>query len=191
MKLYWHPQTRAIRPRWLLEELGVPYELVPVDLTKDDPEYLKIHPLGAVPALEHDGVVIHESLGICAWLADLYPEKGLAPPVGSPERALYCQWLFFGPGTFEPAIVDVLAAKENPERLEKARRRLRKVAGVVERGVGEGPWLLGARFTAADIALGGMVVWAKLMGLLDGSPGLDAYAERLAARPANQRAWSD
>ena len=94
MKLYYAPQTRATRPRWMLEEIGAPYELVRLQLSKGEhkqPEYLKIHPHGAVPAYSDGEVTMFESAAICAYLADKFPDKRLAPPLGSPQRGLYYQ----------------------------------------------------------------------------------------------------
>ncbi|MEZ4302554.1 MAG: glutathione S-transferase N-terminal domain-containing protein, partial [Polyangiaceae bacterium] len=105
MKLYFAPRTRATRPRWLLEQLGEPYELVNVDLEKGEHKqlpYLRIHPLGRVPALVDGDAVIFESIAICMYLADKYPEKKLAPPVGTPERGQYYQWMLFAASELEP-----------------------------------------------------------------------------------------
>ena len=102
MKLYYAPQTRAVRPRWLLEEIGAPYTLVRLDMSKGEhktPEYVKIHPHGAVPALVDGDVTMFESAAICAYLADKFPEKRLAPPVGSPARATYYQWIIYSMAT--------------------------------------------------------------------------------------------
>src|SRR5256885_9492904 len=105
MKLYYAPQTRATRPRWMLEEIGVPYELVRLQLSKGEhkqPEYLKIHPHGAVPAYSDGEVTMFESAAICAYLADKFPDKRLAPPLGSPQRGLYYQWLVYARAHKEP-----------------------------------------------------------------------------------------
>ena len=102
MKLYYAPQTRAGRVRWMLEEIGAPYELVRLDMSKGDhkkPEYMKIHPHGAVPALADGDLAMFESAAICAYLADKFPEKRLAPPVGTPPRGLYYQWMIYSMAT--------------------------------------------------------------------------------------------
>lgn len=199
MKLYYAPKTRSSRPRWLLEELGVPYELVPLDLTAESfpgEEYLKIHPLGVVPALEDNGTVIFESVAICAYLADKYPEKRLAPRPGTAERGKYYQWLFFATATLEGPIIQLFettidamdpTAPGVAQAAEKARERWSAAARVLEREVADKEWLLGAHFTAADVVIGSLLVWGKFMGLLEGFPALQAYVKRLGARPANKR----
>src|SRR5947207_15156799 len=102
LKLFYVPQTRSFRPRWLLEELGVPYELVKMTAAQTKtPEYLAVHPLGKVPALQDDGVTIFESAAIIAHLADKF---GLAPKAGTAQRGLYYQWIIFAMATLEPAV---------------------------------------------------------------------------------------
>src|SRR5207253_1232227 len=105
VKLYFNAFSRAVRARWMLEELGVPHEIVPFDFEKEDPEYLKIHPLGMVPAVVDDGKPLFESSAIVMHYADKYPEKKLAPALGTYERALYYQWIFFTMTHLEPAVV--------------------------------------------------------------------------------------
>src|SRR5580700_2709800 len=124
MKLYFAPRTRASRPRWLLEELGVPYELVRLDMAKKEhkePSYLALHPHGAVPALTDGEVTIFESAAICLYLADKFPEKKLAPPVGSPARGLYYQWIIYGMATMEAPILEAyLHTRGLPEEKRSA-----------------------------------------------------------------------
>src|SRR5258705_12836566 len=110
MKLYYARMTRAGRPRWMLEETGAPYELVRLDLSRGEhkkPEYMKIHPHGSVPALDDGDLALFESAAICAYLADKFPEKRLAPPVGTPARGLYYQWIVYSMATMEPPILKV------------------------------------------------------------------------------------
>src|SRR5882672_4547196 len=107
MKLYFAPRTRSTRPRWMLEELGVPYELIAVDLAAKEnrePGYLHVHPLGQVPALVDGDVTVFESIAICMYLADRCPGRSLAPAASSPLRGQYYQWLLFCASTIEPAI---------------------------------------------------------------------------------------
>jgi glutathione S-transferase len=125
IKLYYAPNTRATRPRWMLEELSVPYELVKLDLQKGEnraPAYLAVHPLGQVPALEDGAVRVFESAAIVAWLADRYAAKGLAPALDAPERAANLQWLFFGAVTLEPQIARYANATAGPEEKRDAAR---------------------------------------------------------------------
>ena len=201
MKLYYVPQTRSNRPRWLLEELGEPYEMVRLDPRKGDtktPEYLKVHPLGKVPALEDGETTIFESAAIVAWLADKYMEKKLAPPHGAPERATYFQWLFFGMATLEPPLADFawhtrLLSEERriAAVAERAREALPQLFAVVSDALTGRQWLLGDQFTACDVVVGSNVMWAGALGLLHGHPDLQAYAKRLHDRPACKRARAD
>lgn len=197
IKLWYSPFTRATRPRWLLEELAVPYELVLVDLKQGahkQPAYLEnVHPHGAVPAAEIDGQVIIESAAIVAALADRFLDRGLAPAPSSPERALYLQWLFYSQVTLEPALIDVLAARKPDsetadDKKAAVEEKWRVALGFVERGLGEGPWILGERFSAADCILGALLLWANSTKLLEAHPTAVAYAERCRSRPAFQRA---
>jgi glutathione S-transferase len=201
LKLYHAQNTRSVRPRWLLEELGVPYELVHVALWSGEgetDEYLSIHPLGAVPALVDGDLRLHESGAICLYLADKYPEKGFAPPVGSHERALYYQWLLYAVGTLEGPVMDYYASfVQTPEadRVESditsARIRFEEAAQVIEKHMQGREWLVGSSITAADIMTISIIAWARMMGLLAKFPNLEAYMKRGAARPANKKSRAD
>jgi len=201
MKLYYAPQTRATRPRWMLEEIGAPYELVRLQLSKGEhkqPEYLKIHPHGAVPAYSDGEVTMFESAAICAYLADKFPDKRLAPPVGSAERGPYYQWLVYSMATMEPPVLKVFLntrmlaeEKRSPVVAEEGRVQWKDVARVVQQAVEGKAFLLGEQFTAADVMVGSILGWAGFMGLLDGFPGLQAYVGRLTSRPAFKRANAD
>lgn len=201
MKLYYGRQTRAGRTRWMLEEIGAPYELVRLDLAKREhktPQYLKIHPHGAVPALADGDLVIFESAAICAYLADKFPEKQLAPAVGTPERGLYYQWLFYAMATMEPPVVKIfLNTRMLPEEqrsaaaVEEGRAQWRQVATTLESALDGKSFLVADRFSAADVVVGSIAGWSGFLGLLDGFPRLRAYADRLAERPAFRRANAD
>jgi len=200
MKLYYSPQTRAGRPRWLLEEIGAPYELVRLDMHKGEhkrPEYMKIHPLGAVPALVDGDLALFESAAICMYLADKFPDKKLAPAVGTPARGLYYQWMFYSMATLEPPILAVFLntimlpeAERSAAAVEKARATFTDVARVLSSALDGRTFILGDQFSAADVMIGGMLAWAGFMGLLADHPSLQAYTKRLAERPAFQRAQS-
>ncbi len=197
MKLYYSPQTRAVRPRWLLEEIGAPYEIVSLDLQKGEhkkPDYVKIHPHGAVPALVDGDLAMFESAAICMYLADKFPEKKLAPAVGTPARGLYYQWVVYTMATLEPPVVDVFLhtvmlpeAERSAAVVEKARATFATVAGVLSNALAGRTFILGDQFSAADVLVGGTLAWAGFMGLLADHPTLQAYAQRLAERPAFQR----
>ncbi len=201
MKLYHSSQSRSVRPRWLLEEIGAPYELVKTELSKGDhktPAYLKIHPHGAVPALVDGDLTVFESAAICAYLADKFPEKHLAPPVGTPARGRYYQWMFYAMATLEPPVLQVFMhtvmlpeAQRSAAVAEEGRTKFAEVARVLEQALDGKSFLLGEQLTAADVMIGSMLAWAKFMGLLNGHPTLEDYATRLSARPAYQRAQAD
>lgn len=190
--LYHASPSRSSVALWMLEETGVPYDIHLLRLSEGDnlkPDYLAINPMGKVPALRHGDTVITEVAAICTYLADAFPEKGLAVPIGTPERGVYLKWLFFGPGCLEPAMVDRAAPrKEPPRRAMLGYGDFDTTMNVVARAVEKGPWLMGERFTAADVVIGANIRWGMVFGLLPERPEFKAYAERLAARPAAQRA---
>ena len=189
MKLYWCPRTRSFSALWLMEETGQPYERVLIDLNKNDqksPDYLKINPMGKVPALQDGDVSVAESAAICAYVAERYPEAKLAPPVGDPRRAKYLQWLFFGPGCIEPAMVQVSTKIEmNP--VAAGWGDAQRVFDVLDDALAKGPWLLGETFSAADIIIGsGLNFSVRLFKMIASRPSFEAYIERCMARPAFQ-----
>ena len=191
MKLYWCPRTRSFSALWLMEETGQPYERVLIDLNKNDqksPDYLKINPMGKVPAIQDGDVSVAESAAICAYVAERYPEAELAPPVGDPRRAKYLQWLFFGPGCIEPAMVQVSTKIEmNP--VAAGWGDAQRVFDVLDDALAKGPWLLGETFSAADIIIGsGLNFSVRLFKMIASRPSFEAYIERCRARPAFQLA---
>jgi glutathione S-transferase len=200
MKLYYVPKTRATRPRWLLEELGVPYDLVRLDPAKGgtrSPEHLGRHPLGHVPVLEDRGTFLFESGAICLYLADLFPEKRLLPPPGTVERGLAYQWVLFAMAEMEPPLV-VLSAEAKKASAERdagtatsARERFRKAAEVLEAVLRDRKFLVGDAFGVADVMVGATLAWALAMRLVDALPAVEGYLSRLRERPAWQRALAD
>jgi glutathione S-transferase len=197
IKLYFSPATRSTRPRWLLEELGVPYELVVVDMkarAHKEPDYLaRIHPHGAVPAAEIDGKHIIESGAIVATLADRFPEKALAPHPQSAERANYFQWLFYAQATVEPAIVSMLetrkeGATHTAEKKESIESHWREVLSFLDKNLDKKDWITGQRFCAADCVMGSLLVWANSTKIVENAPNVVAYVERCKSRPAFQKA---
>ncbi len=201
LKLYHSSQSRSVRPRWLLEEIGAPYELVRLDMSKQEhksPEYKRIHPHGVVPALVDGDLALMESAAICAYLADKFPDAQMAPRVGTPERGRYYQWMVYSIATLEPPVIDIFMntvmlpeAERSATTVEKARATFGEVAQVLEANLSSKPFLLGERFSAADVMIGSSLVWGQFLGLLEGRPVLADYATRLAARPAYQRASGD
>lgn len=195
LKLYYVPKTRSTRARWALEELGLPYELVRLDPSKGEtktPEHQARHPLHHVPVLETDEGTLFESAAICLHLAAGSP---LLPADGSRERALVTQWLFFGITELEPLLGKYAAEVRKPERdqarVEAMARKLQRPLEVLEHELSQRAWLVGGRFTVADLLVGAMLVWAHSLRLLADRPHLRAMVERLRARPAFQRAMAD
>ena len=202
LTLYHSPQSRSIRPRWLLEELGVPYEVKLVSLQAGDqkkPEYLKLNPNGTVPTLVDGDFVLFESAAICQYLADKYPDKKLAPPVGTPERGKYYQWIHYAMSGLEPPAVTIFfhtiqlpEAERVPQLVEKARPQLDAAIKVVDDALAGREWILGSQFTAADVMVGSTLGWARAFGMMDDArPNIAAYVTKLTARPAFQRASAD
>jgi glutathione S-transferase len=201
MKLYYIPQSRATRPRWLLEELEVPYELVrlPRPLAeRKASDYVKIHPHGRVPALADGEMVMFESAAICLYLADKHLDKGLAPALDAPERGPYLQWMVYSMVTLEPPIYQIerhtswLPEEQRSQAaLAEARASFAEAAGVLEKALGEQPYIAGKEFSAADVMLGATLFWARNVGLLEGYPALLDYVQRISSRPAFKRARAD
>ena len=198
LKLFYIPKTRASRVRWMLEEVGAPYELARVDWAQAKSEWYrrKVHPLGAVPALEDGDTTIIESAAIVLHLADRFPEKGLAPAVG--QRGVYYQWIIYAMVTLEPLVEEFLAhtsklpeEKRVPSIVSDCRAEFAAAARWVDDALGSGPFILGDRLSAADVVLGSVLNWAALVGLLADLPATQGYVERLRARPAFQAARKD
>jgi glutathione S-transferase len=191
MKLYWAPRTRSLRALWVLEEAGVPYERVRLDLSAGEQksaEFRAINPMAKVPALTDGPVAVAESGAICAYVAEAHPGGGLAPPVGDPARARYLQWLFFSPGCVEQSF---LAKSANVSIRQEAAGfgDFDRVFDVLEAAVANGPWLLGERFSAADVMIGlDLHFGIDIFKLVPSRPVLRAYVDRCLARPALQRA---
>lgn len=198
MKLYHSARSRSARPRWLLEEVGEPYELVRLDMSKGEhksPEYLKIHPHGVVPGFVDGDLKLMESAAICMYVADKFPQKRLAPPVGTPARGSYYQWMVYTMATLEPPVLQIFMNtvmlpddKRSPAVVEEARKTFAGVANTLTQALTGRPYLLGSDFSAADVMIGSTLAWGSFMGLLAGQPVLEDYVKRLSERPAYQRA---
>lgn len=192
LTLYHAIPSRSSIVRWMLEEIGEPYELEILNLSKGEqlgPDYLAINPMGKVPALKHGDVVITEAAAICTYLADAFPDAELNVPIGDPRRGPYLKWLFFGPGCIEPAITDKAAPRqEQPRRGMLGYGDFETVMNVVAKAVAPGPYLLGDQFTAADVVIGATLRWGMMFKLVPERPEFAAYVGRLTERPAAQRA---
>ncbi len=199
IKLYYTAHTRSLRPRWLLEELELPYKLQEVDLFGGEgqsEEYKKVHPLGQVPALQADGKIVLESGAICHLLNDQNLHQGLAPLVGEPLRTDYEQWMFFAPGTLEPLASLVLMhtsilpeAKRCEAIIPWALERHASTLAMLNNELADREYLVGNHFTTADIMVGSTLMW--LPDLLQDYPTLQSYAQGLKERPSYQRATTE
>jgi glutathione S-transferase len=199
-KLFYVPRTRASRPRIVLEELGVPYELVRLDSASGEtrtPPHLARHPLGRVPVLEDGDVRIFESGAICFWLAERYGEEKLLPPPGSPGRALAYQWLCFALSELEPPLGPLGAEHRKPEaerdrtKLDEAKGRFLAAAKAVDAALQGRDFLLGAQLSVADVVVAAILSYGKFLAGLDGLPAAHAYVQRMRSRPAWKRATAD
>jgi glutathione S-transferase len=192
LTLYHAAPSRSSIVRWMLEELGEPYDLHVLSLAKGEqrvPGYLAINPMGKVPALKHGDAVITEAAAICTYLADEFPEARLNIPIGDPKRGAYLKWLFFSPSCLEVAALDKAAPrKEEPQRGMVGYGDYDTVMDVVAKAVAKGPYLMGEQFTAADVVLGSMLRWGMMFNIVPTRPEFIAYVGRLEQRPALQRA---
>ena len=184
MKLYFNPQSRAVIARWMLDECGADYQIVPIDLALGEnkrADYLKINPAGKLPALVDGDARVFENAAICLYLADRFPEANLAPKIGDPRRGRYLALTVYSTSQLDPAIVDnVLGVKAERQR---GWTDFETCKTVVERELGAGPYLLGEQFTAADVMIGSIFIWQRMMGKTSGRKAIDAYVDRLLARP--------
>jgi glutathione S-transferase len=198
VKLYHAPLTRSIRIYWLLEELGVPYELLLVKFAPGKLPFAQAAPYGKVPAIEDGDVVMFESGAILEYLLEKYGKGRLAPAPGMTGRAAFLQWVYFSEATALPPIGDIVRHtlfKPEPERIpavvEDARGRLGATLAVVEKALDGKPYLLGADFSAADIMMGvTLYIARRLSSLEDRFKNLGAYLGRLEERPAFRKALS-
>lgn len=189
--LYTNPQSRGRIARWMLEEIGQPYrtEIVGYGAPMKG-GYREINPMGKVPALTHGDVVVTECAAICAYLADAFPQAGLAPEPASRLRAPYYRWMFFAAGPLEAAVTNkALGVSVPPEREAMVGYgNFGLVMDALEKAVGTGSHVLGERFSAADVYLGSQIIWGLQFGSIERRPAFEAYAGRIADRPAALRA---
>ncbi len=197
IKLYFAPRTRAVRVLWLLEELGLPYELIHTEFVPTKNRFFaQATPFGKIPTIEDGEVVICESGAIVEYILERYGAGRLAPPVGSPQRGEFLQWLHFAESTlFSPLGIVVWLvvyrgeAESQAELVEDARARAAMGFDFLEASLGDRSWVLGDAFSAADIMLGFTLAAARLVGVLDDRyPRVNAYFARLEERPAFQKA---
>ena len=189
---YTHPQSRGRMVRWMLEEVGQPYrtELLDYATTMKAPAYRAINPMGKVPALKHGDAIVTEVAAICAYLADTFPEAGLAPPPGSPLRASYYRWLFFAAGPIEAAGTNKAMGFVVPPERERMMGygNFALAMSTLEGAVSQADYLVGNKFTAADVYVGCQIGFGMQFGMYEKRPAFEAYWSRLTARPGWQRA---
>ncbi|MCK6508163.1 glutathione S-transferase family protein [Myxococcota bacterium] len=184
--LYHHPWSRAATVVWMLEEVGQPYELRFVDLQRGEQKedaHKARNPMGKLPVLDDGPVRVAETAAIGLYLADRYAAGRLAPAPDDPDRGAFLRWCFFAPSVVEPACMAHAAGW--PFRPGQAGwGSWEELLATLEQGLSPGPWLLGARFSMADVILGATLRWMLGFKMIDPLPALTAYAERLGERPA-------
>ena len=186
---YTNPMSRCQIARWMLEEVGQPYDMTVLDYgtTMKDPDYLALNPMGKVPAIVHKGRVVTEAAAICAYLADTFPEADLAPSLD--QRADYYRWLFFAAGPVEAAVSNKALGLTVPEGRERSMGygTYDLTIATLEKAISGDQWICGNQFTAADVYVGAQVDWGLSFGTIDSRPAFEAYAARLRERPAYKR----
>lgn len=184
------PNSRSSGSLILLEELGADYELHVLNLKAGEqrqPAYLAINPMGKVPALKHGDAVVTEQVAVYLYLADLYPEAGLAPAIGDPLRGPYLRWMAFYGSCFEPSLVDRAQKREPAPASTSPYGEYDTMLAVLLGQLEKGPYMLGGRFTAVDVLWGTALQWTTKFGLMPESPVVSAYIERVTTRPAALR----
>lgn len=189
---YTNPMSRGRIARWMLEEVGEPYETVLLDYgtTMKGADYLAVNPMGKVPAIKHGKTVVTEAAAICAYLADAFPAANLAPPHGSAARGPYYRWLFFTAGPVEQAVtgksLGLLAPAD--KAMMAGYGSFDATIDALETALSPGPYICGEQFTAADLYVGAQLTWGMMFGTIEKRPSFEAYVGRLQSRPAAIRA---
>ena len=192
LTLYTHPMSRGRIVRWMLEEIGQPYDVEVIDYgpAMKGPAYRAINPMGKVPALRHGETIVTEAAAICAYLADAFPAAGLAPSPGSGARGAYYRWLFFAAGPLEQATTARAMNWTVPPGREGMAGfgTYSATMDALEGAVSQGEFILGDRFSTADVYVGAHINWGLQFGSVEARPAFAQYWARLAARPAHVRA---
>ena len=190
LTLYTNPMSRGRIARWMMEEIGEPYETIVLDYgaAMKAPDYLKLNPMGKVPTLRHRDLVITEAAAICAYLADAFPEKGLAPPPSDPRRAPYYRWMFFAAGPVESAVTNKSLGLESDRKQTLGYGSFEDTVNTLEQAVSAAPFICGDKFTAADVYVGAQVSWGLMFKTMPERPAFAEYAARVQARPAYKSA---
>lgn len=191
IQFYHNPMSRGRIVHWILEETGAPYNVNLLDWNKKqhkDPKYLAINPMGKIPSIVHRGTVITEVAAICTYLADAFPKAGLAPALEDAARGTYYRWLFFGAGCIEPAMIDKMfnrAAIDRPGA--QGYGTFEDTFNTLEKALSPGPFLLGSKFTAADLYICSQLSWGAMTKALEPKPVFQQYVARCNDRPAFKR----
>lgn len=192
LTFYTNPMSRGRIARWMLEEVGQPYETIVLEYgtTMKAPEYLAINPMGKVPAIKHDDTIVTECAAVCAYLADAFPQAGLAPAPTDKMRGPYYRWLFFAAGPVEAATTNAsLGITADADRKQMVGYGSHtEVLNVLEKAVSQNEYLLGGRFSAADVYLGSHIGWGMQFGSMEKRPAFVDYVARLHRRDAAIRA---
>ena len=192
LTFYTNPMSRGRIIRWMLEEVGQPYDTVVLDYatTMKGAEYLKINPMGKVPAIKHGDAVVTEAAAICAYLADAFPQANLAPHSGSKERGPYYRWLFYGAGPVEAMASNHALGVQIPDdkRGMVGYGSREQVIETLDKALQSREYLAGERFTAADLYVGAQIGWGLQFGTIEKGPAFEAYMGRIMSRPAALRA---
>ncbi len=190
LTLYHNPHSRSTVVHYMLHELGEPFEVVPIDLKagqQKSPEFLKINPMGKIPVLRDGDTIVTEGPAILLYLADKFPKAGLAPAIDAPERGAYLRWMFFYGSCFEPACVDISLKRETPASMA-GWGKPDDVLNTLSAAVKPGPWLLGDRFSAADVLIGSGLAYMLGFNVIPARPEYLDYIARMEARPAHAAA---
>jgi glutathione S-transferase len=186
-----NPMSRGRIVHWMLEEVGAPYRIVLHSFDKLDhkaPAYIAVNPMGKIPAIEHRGVVVTEAAAICTYLADAFPAARLAPALDDPARGTYLRWLFFGAACVDAALVDRMLQRPPAQRPSALGYGCYEdTLGAIEKALTPGPFILGDRFSAADVYVGSQLRWGLMTKSLEPRPIFTAYVARLGERPASLR----
>jgi glutathione S-transferase len=187
LTLFHSPNTRSSGTLVLLEELGARYNLHLLDMKAGEqraPAFLAINPMGKVPAILHEGVLVTEQVAITLYLADLFPQAGLTPAIGDPRRGAYLRWLVFYASCFEPAVVDQYMKREPAPAATSPYGDFDTMLDILTAQLDAGPYLTGETITAADIQWGMGLAWTTAFGLVPKRPAIMAYVERVTSLPA-------
>ena len=185
--LYHCPHSRSTSVITLLEELKAPYQLHVMNMKKGENReaaYLSVNPMGKVPAIRHDDAIVTEQVAIYPYLADLFPEAKLAPPIGDPQRGPYLRWMAFYGSCFEPALVDRWLKREVEDKKTTGYGNFDDVFNTLVGQLSKGPYMLGEQFTALDVLWGGALGWMTAFDLLPKRQEITDYVARVQGRPA-------